>query len=249
MATFTVDTHLFRELGELLVGRDSTALIELIKNSYGADATEVTVYGQALSSTSQGLIRIQDNGIGMSRGEFEEGFLRIASRQKETRERRSQILERRYTGAKGIGRLAAHKLARIIEITSSRWNGTLPRHGKPSALRSLPKSLEASINWDKVESKRTLDEIDGTDAISIDDVSQPNSFSAGTTITLRRLRRSWTPAEHARFMEEVQAFQPPPALVNPIPKQVVSRRNSLRYAEGSGCTQRIRERIPSSARG
>ena len=40
VAKFTVDTHLFRELGELLVGRDSTALIELIKNAYDADATE-----------------------------------------------------------------------------------------------------------------------------------------------------------------------------------------------------------------
>ena len=38
MTTFAVDTHLFRELGELLVGRDSTALIELIKNAYDADA-------------------------------------------------------------------------------------------------------------------------------------------------------------------------------------------------------------------
>ncbi len=34
--TFSVDTHVFRELGELLVGRDSTALLELIKNAYDA---------------------------------------------------------------------------------------------------------------------------------------------------------------------------------------------------------------------
>ena len=38
MARFTVDTNLFRELGELLVGRSSTALVELIKNAYDADA-------------------------------------------------------------------------------------------------------------------------------------------------------------------------------------------------------------------
>lgn len=48
MAKFTVDTHLFRELGELLVGRDSTALVELIKNAYDADATQVIVYGERL---------------------------------------------------------------------------------------------------------------------------------------------------------------------------------------------------------
>ena len=50
MVNFTVDTHLFRELGELLVGRDSTALIELIKNAYDADATEIIVHGERLDS-------------------------------------------------------------------------------------------------------------------------------------------------------------------------------------------------------
>jgi len=110
MAEFTVDTHLFRELGELLVGRDSTALIELIKNAYDADATEVLVYGEALDDVERGFIRISDNGIGMTPESFETGFLRIASRSKESGERRSKNLQRRYTGEKGVGRLAAHKL-------------------------------------------------------------------------------------------------------------------------------------------
>src|SRR5438270_11695011 len=83
MATFTVDTHLFRELGELLVGRDSTALVELIKNSYDADATVVSVEGVHLDNPQQGRIRITDDGIGMNREAFEGGFLRIASRIKE----------------------------------------------------------------------------------------------------------------------------------------------------------------------
>ena len=89
MAKFTVDTHLFRELGELLVGRDSTALVELIKNSYDADATEVTVYGENLDKPSRGRIVITDDGIGMTPGTFEAGFLRIASRLKEEGGRRS----------------------------------------------------------------------------------------------------------------------------------------------------------------
>jgi hypothetical protein len=88
MTTFAVDTHLFRELGELLVGRDSTALIELIKNAYDADATRVVVYGELLSHVGRGYIRIQDNGIGMSLSEFEKGFLTIASRTKDDAARR-----------------------------------------------------------------------------------------------------------------------------------------------------------------
>ena len=104
---FTVDTHLFRELGELLVGRDSTALVELIKNAYDADAEEVTIHGQDLDDQTSGTITIRDSGTGMTRDQFELGFLRIASRLKDEGDRRSQRYKRRYTGAKGIGRLAA----------------------------------------------------------------------------------------------------------------------------------------------
>lgn len=111
MSRFTVDTHLFRELGELLVGRESTALVELIKNAYDADATHVTVHGESLHDPKLGRIVISDNGVGMTLQEFEEGFLRIASRIKEQGSRTSIRFNRRFTGAKGIGRLAAHKLA------------------------------------------------------------------------------------------------------------------------------------------
>src|SRR5438270_10537357 len=97
MATFTVDTHLFRELGELLVGRDSTALVELIKNSYDADASWVVVHGENLDRPEDGRILIRDDGIGMSRAEFIRGFLTIAGRTKERGDRRSLRYRRRYT--------------------------------------------------------------------------------------------------------------------------------------------------------
>ena len=118
MPRFTVDTHLFRELGELLVGRDSTALIELIKNSYDADATEVIVHGENLDDQQRGRIVVLDNGTGMTRDRFVSGFLRVASRLKDQGTRRSTVFGRRYTGVKGIGRLAAHKLARRVEVSS-----------------------------------------------------------------------------------------------------------------------------------
>src|SRR3569832_1403209 len=95
-ARFTVDTHLFRELGELLVGRDSTALVELIKNAYDADATEVVVHGVNLEHPEKGQITIKDTGVGMTPDGFRNGFLRIASRLKESGDRRSPRFRRRY---------------------------------------------------------------------------------------------------------------------------------------------------------
>lgn len=211
MPTFTVDTHLFRELGDLLVGRDSTALVELIKNAYDADATVVTVYGEALTNGAQSVIRIADDGAGMTREQFEKGFLRIASRLKDEGERRSARFSRRYTGAKGVGRLAAHKLAREIDIQTVTRQGTRLQ------------GLHAVIDWDAVEKVETLEDVETTNAIRIESL-EGRLAREGTVITLRRLRRDWSPAAHTRFLTELQAFNPPPSLTAPLPKHVLRER-------------------------
>ena len=212
MAKFTVDTHLFRELGELLVGRDSTALIELIKNAYDADATEVTVYGERLDSPDEGCVLVTDNGVGMNAAAFEKGFLRVASRLKDQGERRSALFQRRYTGAKGIGRLAAHKLARKLEIES------VPQGSESEGLQKM---LHAEIDWDKIEQYETLDDLDSTDAVRLETKTAHENAHPGTTLVLSRLRRAWTKAERARFFAEVQSFDPPAFLREPLPRSVI----------------------------
>jgi hypothetical protein len=204
MAKFTVDTHLFRELGELLVGRDSTALVELIKNAYDADATRVTVHGEDLDDPERGRIVISDDGNGMTPRQFEDGFLCIASRVKEEGGRRSRRHGRRYTGAKGVGRLAAHKLARRMQIYSIPDLTTNP----PTA-----EAVCAAIDWDLVEACRTLAEVENTTALSL--LAEPRDpvQQAGTIMELQRLRRRWTPAERTRLFWEVQTFQPAEALI------------------------------------
>jgi signal transduction histidine kinase len=208
---FTVDTHLFRELGQLLVGRDSTALVELIKNSYDADATKVIVNGQNLDNKELGIITILDDGIGMGEGQFNEGFLRIASRLKDEGERRSKRYKRRFTGAKGIGRLAAHKLAGLIHIDSIPATDVLGQYARP---------VVAEIDWDKVELKQTLDEIEGSGAVTVKTEEFPINAKSGTVIELRKLRRKWTDTERARFFAEVQTFSPPQVLIDLPPSAV-----------------------------
>jgi signal transduction histidine kinase len=210
---FTVDTHLFRELGQLLVGRDSTALVELIKNSYDADANIVTVDGQNLSDAGFGRITITDDGIGMGSDQFNQGFLRIASRIKDDGERRSIRYKRRYTGAKGIGRLAAHKLARFIHIYSIPDEDIIDNDTRP---------VDASIDWDLVEAKETLDDLPGSGAITVKTEKRQLNTTPGTIIELQRLRRRWTPTERARFFAEVQTFSPPKVLVN-IPPSAIDK--------------------------
>ena len=211
MTGFTVDTHVFRELGELLVGRDSTALIELIKNSYDADATDVVVYGTQLDDSDSGVIVVADDGIGMDAQTFENGFLRIAARTKDVGARRSERFKRRYTGAKGIGRLAAHKLARLLEVESL------------SGSEKKLTGITARIDWDQIEQQETLDQIAATNAVTVAVLNLGKDAKRGTRITLRRLRKKWTKTEHARFLEEIQTFRPPEPLTRPLPAGVVRR--------------------------
>ena len=212
MAKFTVDTHLFRELGALLVGRDSTALVELIKNAYDADATNVTVTGENLGSKKEGRIVIADNGIGMTPAIFERGFLRIASRIKEEGDRRSPFYGRRFTGAKGIGRLAAQKLAWNLYVLSAPDADVVPNANK---------GVEASIDWQLIEKYETLDDARIEKAIRVDSIQA--SGQPGTEIYLSKLRSKWSTRDRLRVIQEVSTFQPQSVLID-IPEGTTKHR-------------------------
>lgn len=205
-ARFSVDTHLFRELGELLVGRDSTALIELIKNSYDADASRVSVLGENLGDADRGLIVVADDGNGMTPDEFRNGFLRIASRSKAEGDRRSPRLARRFTGQKGVGRLAAHKLARRLDVTSI-----------PVANGAVQPGVEAHIDWEAIERFKALEDVDAS-ALSVGVIPRTRATQHGTEIRLSRLRRAWTDRQRGLFLREVAGFSPPALLAEPSSK-------------------------------
>jgi hypothetical protein len=196
---FTVDTHLFRELGELLVGRNSTALVELLKNAYDADAESVVIRGEHLNDPKRGKITIADDGIGMNAEQFRKGFLRIASRLKDTGQRKSAKHKRRFTGAKGIGRLAAHKLARLIQIES---------RPNPDYVANSDKLLNARIDWDAIERLEILDDVEASGAVVLETEPMRKTSDCGTTITLRNLRKKWSVADLVQFQSEVESFRP-----------------------------------------
>jgi hypothetical protein len=106
---FTADAALIDRLGRELVGKQETALIELVKNSYDADATIVTI-------TLQGdHLTIPDKGNGMSRQELIDGYLGLASDLK-IRKPTSDRFQRRLAGRKGTGRFAAQRLGTYLVL-------------------------------------------------------------------------------------------------------------------------------------
>ena len=78
---FSVDAGIINRLGKELVGKQETAVSELIKNSYDADATEVNLIFENAWNKG-GILTIEDNGHGMNRGQLVNGFMRLSSSDK-----------------------------------------------------------------------------------------------------------------------------------------------------------------------
>jgi HSP90 family molecular chaperone len=115
---FTADAALIDRLGRELVGKQETALIELVKNSYDADAEYVKV------TLTNNVLVIDDNGVGMARDELIDGFLRLASDMK-VRHPLSQKYKRHRAGRKGIGRFSTQRLGSSLRLRT--WKAEVSR--------------------------------------------------------------------------------------------------------------------------
>lgn len=110
-----------RTFGDELISSETVALIELVKNSYDADATRVLVRFTGPLESSQGMIEVIDNGHGMSLDTIRTAWMEPATLMKKNRPR-SEKFGRRVLGEKGIGRFAASRLAKRLELVTKRDN-------------------------------------------------------------------------------------------------------------------------------
>ena len=116
--------RLLTMLGDQLIKNERIALVELIKNSYDADADWVKVtfvnFDENLNSNDTSKIIIEDNGTGMTKEIIRDHWLNPATPEKKnkkknestTRTKKGRVLQ----GEKGIGRFAMLKLGKEITI-------------------------------------------------------------------------------------------------------------------------------------
>lgn len=184
---FTVDAGLIQRLGYELVGRAETAVSELIKNSYDADATVVDV-NFIDTSVVGGTLVISDNGLGMTEQQLINGFMRISSTDK-LHNPTSLRFNRTKAGKKGIGRFAAQRLGeRLIIITQT---------------KESTNAIRIEIDWNEYSIDRDLTSI----TFPIETVQKEKA--EGTIIEIRGLREKWTDAAIKRIYRYVlDLFQP-----------------------------------------
>lgn len=118
--------RLITMLGDQLIKNELIALVELIKNSYDADASWVKVsfidFNDDFSIKPNSKIIIEDDGCGMDESILKNHWLNPATPEKLKRKEgnaktpRGRIMQ----GEKGIGRFAIFKLGKTVKITTRR---------------------------------------------------------------------------------------------------------------------------------
>ena len=112
---FKTNSRHISQLGRELVTDFVTALVELIKNSYDADAYGVKIVLDKPNTPESKIILI-DTGTGMTQREFEDKWMVIGTNNKVTEPYSPK--GRKKAGKKGIGRFSVERLAEKVSIYS-----------------------------------------------------------------------------------------------------------------------------------
>lgn len=203
--------RLLKMLGEDLIKDEKTAVIELVKNSYDADATNVRIFFNNFSANFEACnnseIIIVDNGNGMSKEEIENNWLIPGTANKKEKKLAGEKtkLGRVYQGEKGIGRYSMLKLARSVEVFSKiedefNWN-----HAK----------IDLSVydeNYFAIskESKNMLGELDIIyDNQKFNDPNvNPFIGDKGTIIHLSNLNSNWNSKKVSDIYNDLARLEP-----------------------------------------
>ncbi len=168
--SFQIDAGLIDRLGRELVGRAETAVSELVKNAYDADATNVEV--NFIDSYDEGgTLIINDNGLGMTLEQLKNGFMTISSTDK-IHNPKSERFQRSKAGRKGIGRFATQRLGKKLTIITQTLDAK--------------QAIKLTINWDDYKIDTDLTKI--TNTVELIDKTQKE----GTQLVIDDLRECWT---------------------------------------------------------
>tara|TARA_R110000744_G_scaffold110953_1_gene209075 strand:+ start:736 stop:3066 length:2331 start_codon:yes stop_codon:yes gene_type:complete len=185
---FTADSGALAHLGRDSIKDHTTAVLELVKNGYDADATNVEIEIN-ITGDNKSFIRISDSGVGMTKDEVLKKWLRIgfSSKRIETTSKKG----RRKTGEKGIGRLSADRLGSSISLIT----------------KTKDEIFGLEINWDDFD-KQGIDlhlipfkKIDSPE-INLPKYKDKISLT-GTELIITDLRNEWKDSDLKRLYEEL----------------------------------------------
>ena len=200
-ASFNINPHVIRQLGSELVSDSVTAIMELIKNSYDADADYVKVTINTKEPLADvtlfypnhlGYILIEDNGIGMNEKVIRDSWLVISYSNKRAVNGIKPKTQKNRTplGDKGLGRLSTQRLAEICEIFSKAANDS---------------PIHAGFEWNSFDTAAKLTDVE------VKMSNEPFGHEHGTRLVLTGLTDivSWSGDNLERFKAQISQLVSP----------------------------------------
>lgn len=178
---FAVEARLAIQLGRESISSSITAILELVKNAYDADATRVRIRFKGLGTDSAMMV-IEDDGCGMTADDLLNYWMVIGTTNKVKLRRAGS--KRVLTGEKGLGRLGLDRLARETVVQS--------------IVEDATEGIELPIDWSHFEQEdvrleNVILKVYGIPNLRKDPLTgEWNEYPNGTRLILKELKDAWT---------------------------------------------------------
>ena len=191
------DVSTFRLIGRDLITDRITALFELVKNSYDANAKNVVVSFENVAAGENGaVITIGDDGYGMSFADIRDKWMVIGTSSKRKEPYTPEPFHRKCVGEKGIGRFAVDKLGDKVSIVTKKADDS----------EWLKVDIDWTVYYSNSDSNITLF-TDVENKYSY--LPAKNTSESGTKLIITDIREVWTKTDIERFVSEVSKIVSP----------------------------------------
>lgn len=182
---FRLHPRVFAALGTGLVTNDLVAIIELVKNSYDAFASQVDVRFTADPEGRVSRIDIEDNGEGMTYDIITNVWCEVATPYRTIDPyRKSGRNRRRVSGEKGLGRLSAARLGSWLEMLTQ-------AEGEPC--------WQVLVDWSGLANAESL----ASCFVEVGQYTQPSPFQiSGTRLSIEGINAKWDKKEEFEQLEK-----------------------------------------------
>ena len=224
--SFRTNILLKNIIGKDLITDDNLAVLELVKNSFDAGASEVyieycnilhnddPVISNSLNENRRNnkadnkikenidsnylpsRLIIRDNGCGMDEYDLVYKWLNIAYSEKKNNHKNNGRIQ---AGNKGVGRFSCDRLGKYLTLYSRKKNSTYNKLFIDWTLFETEGAQNETIQ----DVKFTIEQIYPTD---FETITNYKGFESGTILEISLLRETWTPDKILKLKRELEKF-------------------------------------------
>lgn len=244
---FKPRARLLAQLGDQLIKNEHIAVVELVKNSYDADATFCRIELDDFMDKKNGSITILDNGNGMDIDIVKNAWLEPGSDSKLDNNKQpkiSPVYQRLPIGEKGIGRFGVHKLGDKIVLITKR-EGTKEVHVEIdwSNIKDVKYLKDFPIKVEEKDKPLFFNEENLRKVLKLDDKTPSDEIQQhGTFIFIKTLKTRWDRLMIRELARTVSSLQSPFKKSNQSFKVDLVLNQNQKWLEGIESWESIRER-------